>query len=117
MTRFSRFTTGATWIPEFGSPDRPADLRSLLAYSPLQNVRPSTRYPATLITAGDHDEVVASAHSYKFAAALQAAQAGPGPILLRVEPDAGDGALMPVSKQIAASVDRLTFLVNALKPK
>ena len=116
MTRFTRFTAGASWIPEFGSPDRPADLRALLAYSPLQNVRSATRYPPTLITAGERDDVVAAAHSYKFVASLQAAQTGPGPILLRVEPDAGDGAAIPISKQIAASADRLAFLVSALKP-
>lgn len=116
MTRFPRFTAGATWIPEFGSPDRPTDLRTLLAYSPLQNVHPTTRYPATMISAGERDDVIAPAHSYKFVAALQAAQAGPNPILLRVEPDAGDAAVIPISKQIAASADKLTFLVNALKP-
>jgi len=116
MARFPRFTSGATWIPEFGSPDRLADLHSLLAYSPLQNVRAATRYPATMITAGERDEVIAPAHSYKFAAALQAAQSGPNPILLRVEPDAGDGATIPILKQIAASADRLTFLVSTLRP-
>jgi prolyl oligopeptidase len=115
MARFPRFTAGPTWVPEFGSPDRAADLRALLAYSPLQNVRPSTRYPATLICAGEQDSEIVASHSLKFAAALQAAQSGSAPILLRVEPDAGDGAPTPISTQIAASADRLVFLMNALK--
>ena len=72
MTRFSRFTIGAAWMPEFGSPDRPSDLRALLAYSPLQSVKPDVRYPPVLVTVGDHDDAVTPAHSYKFAAALQA---------------------------------------------
>jgi prolyl oligopeptidase len=115
LARFPRFTVGATWTPEFGSPDRPADLRALLGYSPLQNVRPSVHYPPTLITAGESDDVIAAAHSYKFVAALQAAQAGEGLVLLRAEPGVGNGALIPTAKQMAASADRLTFLVNALR--
>jgi prolyl oligopeptidase len=74
MTRFSRFTVGSSWIPEFGSPDRLADLRALLGYSPLQNLRPGTRYPATLVEVGDHDDIVTPVHSYKFAATLQSLQ-------------------------------------------
>ena len=106
---------GRDWIPEYGSPDRPADLRALLAYSPLQRRRkPDGAYPPTLLTAGDHDEVVAPAHSYKFAASLQRAQAAVGldaaPRRLRRGLRPG----IPTSKQIALDADRLTFLATAL---
>ncbi len=114
MTRFNRFTVGASWIPEFGSPDRPDDLRVLLAYSPLQNVRAGTRFPATLLTVGDHDEVVTPAHSLKFAAALQWAQAAPAPVLLHVVFDAGFGPGTPTAMQIARDTDVLSFLSSAL---
>ena len=73
MLRFHKFTVGAGWIPEYGSPDDPAGFRYLRAYSPLQNVRPGTCYPATLLLTADHDDRVVPSHSYKFAAALQAA--------------------------------------------
>jgi prolyl oligopeptidase len=114
MTRFSRFTMGATWVPEFGSPDRPTDLRALLAYSPLQNVRPDVRYPSVLITVGDHDDAVTPAHSYKFAAALQAST-NSAAALLRVDADVGFGPGVPTSKQVALDNDRLTFLIDALR--
>jgi prolyl oligopeptidase len=84
MLRFHRFTVGAGWIPEYGSPDDPAAFRSLLAYSPLHNVRPGACYPATLLLTADHDDRVVPSHSYKLAAALQAAQACDRPVLLRV---------------------------------
>lgn len=115
MSRFSRFTVGSTWVPEFGTPDRSTDLRALLAYSPLHNVRPETHYPATLITAGARNREIVPIHSLKFAAALQAAQVGPAPILLRVDPDAGDPGAVPTTRQIAASTDRLSFLLSVLK--
>ena len=114
MTRFSRFTAGATWMPEFGSPDRPSDLRALLAYSPLQGVKADWRYPPVLITVGDHDDTVTPVHSYKFAAALQAATANSAPALLRVDYDAGFGPGIPMAKQLALDSDRLAFLVDAL---
>ena len=114
MTRFDRFTGGAAWTREYGSPANPADVRSLLAYSPLQRLRAGTAYPATLLTVGDHDEVFTPIHSYKFAATLQASQAGPGPVLLRVISNAGFGPGMPLSKALAADADRLAFLVGAL---
>jgi prolyl oligopeptidase len=88
MLRYHRFTVGAGWIPEYGSPDRPEDFRYLRAYSPLHNVREGSCYPATLLTTGDHDDRVVPSHSYKFAAALQAAQRCDRPILLRVASDA-----------------------------
>lgn len=120
MTRFTRLAAGASWIPEFGNPEKPSDLRALLAYSPLQNVRGGTHYPPTLLSVGDHDDVVSPAHTYKFAAALQATlssgapSAATTPILLRVEHDAGFGPGTPTSKQLALDVDRLAFLGSAL---
>ena len=114
MVRFNRFTVGQSWTPEFGSPDKPAELRALLSYSPLQSVRASQRYPATLIVVGDHDEVMTPVHSYKFAASLQAVQGNSSPALLRVDIGAGSGPATPSTKQIALDGDRLAFLVTAL---
>jgi prolyl oligopeptidase len=88
MLRDHRFTAGAAWIPEYGSSDQAADFRYLRAYSPLHNVHPGTCYPATILLTGDHDDRVVPSHSYKFAAALQAAQGCDRPILLRVASDA-----------------------------
>jgi prolyl oligopeptidase len=114
MLRFHRFTIGWAWISDYGSPDDPDELQTLVAYSPLHNVRPGTAYPATLITTADTDDRVVSAHSYKFAAALQAAQDGTAPILLRVDVRAGHGAGKPTSKVIAQTADRLAFLTRVL---
>ncbi|HVE79183.1 MAG TPA: prolyl oligopeptidase family serine peptidase [Gemmatimonadaceae bacterium] len=114
MLRFHKFTIGWAWTAEYGSPDDSAQFRVLRGYSPLHNLRPGTRYPATLITTADHDDRVVPAHSLKFAAALQRAQEGDAPILLRVETRAGHGAGKPTTKQIDEAADRLTFLVRAL---
>ena len=114
MARYSRFARGWRWTPEFGSPDNASALRVLLAYSPLQNVRPGVHYPATFLTVGDHDDVVTPAHSYKFVAMLQSNQAGSGPELLRVVHDAGFGPAAPAATRIAVAADRLAFLVRAL---
>jgi prolyl oligopeptidase len=91
MLRFHKFTVGAGWIPEYGSPDDPVAFRWLRAYSPLHHVRTGTCYPATLLLTGDHDDRVVPSHTYKFAAALQAAQRCARPILLRVANDASHG--------------------------
>lgn len=88
MLRFHKFTVGAGWIPEYGSPDDSVAFQWLRAYSPLHHIRPGTCYPATLLLTGDHDDRVVPSHAYKFAAALQAAQACARPILLRVASDA-----------------------------
>jgi prolyl oligopeptidase len=88
MLRYHRFTVGAGWIPEYGSPEDSVAFSYLAAYSPLQRVRPGTCYPATLLLAADHDYVVVPSHAYKFAAALQAAQACARPVLLRVATNA-----------------------------
>ncbi|MGE5099108.1 MAG: prolyl oligopeptidase family serine peptidase [Deltaproteobacteria bacterium] len=114
MVRFTRFTGGGAWTREYGSPDNPTDLRALLAYSPLHQLKRGTIYPATLVTVGDHDEVFTPAHSNKFVAALQASQAGTSPVLLRVISNAGFGPGTPLGKELAIDADRLAFLSGAL---
>ncbi len=114
MLRFQKWTIGWAWVSDYGSSDNPADFPYLLAYSPLHNLKPGTSYPATLITTGDHDDRVVPAHSFKFAAALQAAQSGPAPVLIRIETRAGHGAGKPTAKVIEESADRWAFLVKVL---
>ncbi len=110
MLRYHKFTVGRYWIPEYGSADHPDQFKTLLAYSPLHRVKAGTAYPPTLITSADTDDRVVPMHAKKFAAALQAAQTGPEPILLRVETKAGHGAGKPTSKQIEEAADILTFM-------
>lgn len=114
MLRFHRFTVGWGWTSDYGSVDDPEQFRTLLAYSPLHNIRPGVAYPPTLVTTGDHDDRVVPAHSFKFAAALQAAQAGEAPILIRIDTDAGHGLGKPVHKLIDERADVLAFLELAL---
>ncbi|PYS92139.1 MAG: S9 family peptidase [Acidobacteria bacterium] len=114
MLRFHKFTIGAAWQTEYGSPDNPEDFKYIRAYSPLHNIKPGMSYPPTLITTADHDDRVWPGHSFKFAATMQAAQAGPAPILIRIETKAGHGAGKPTSKQIEEVSDRWGFLVRAL---
>jgi len=115
MLRFNRFTVGWGWTSDYGTPDDPEEFKALYAYSPLHHIRPGTVYPPTLITTGDHDDRVVPAHSFKFAATLQAAQAGPAPILIRVETRAGHGAGKPTAKIIAEAADKWAFLVQSLQ--
>jgi prolyl oligopeptidase len=115
MLRYHKFTIGWAWVSEYGSSDDSQQLQTLLAYSPLHNLKLGTQYPATLVTTGDHDDRVVPAHSYKFAAALQAAQAAQQPTLIRIETRAGHGAGTPTSKQIDAATDVLAFLSAVLK--
>jgi prolyl oligopeptidase len=115
MLRFHKFTIGWAWVSDYGSPDDPEEFEALLAYSPYHNVRPGRAYPPTLVTTGDHDDRVFPGHSFKFAAALQAAQAGPAPALIRIETKAGHGAGKPTGKVIEAIADRWAFLVQALQ--
>ena len=89
MLRFQHFTVGAGWKPDYGSVDTKSGFETLMKYSPLHNVKLGASYPATLVMTGDHDDRVVPSHSYKFAAALQAAQAAAAPILLRVAPGEG----------------------------
>jgi prolyl oligopeptidase len=114
MLRFHKFTIGWGWVSDYGSPDDPEEFKALYAYSPLHNVRPGTCYPATLITTADHDDRVVPAHSFKFAAALQAAQGCANPILIRIETRAGHGAGKPTNKLIEEAADRWAFLVRVL---
>jgi prolyl oligopeptidase len=115
MLRFDQFTAGKYWISEFGSATASKQqFQTLYAYSPLHNIKPGTAYPPTLISTADHDDRVFPAHSFKFAATMQAAQSGPSPILLRVEGEAGHGAGTPTSKEIDAEADIQAFLTQAL---
>ncbi len=112
MLRFHKFTIGWAWVSDYGSPDDPEQFKVLRAYSPLHNVRPGTVYPATLVTTADHDDRVVPGHSFKFAAALQAAQAGAAPVLIRIQAEAGHGPGKPISMEIAERADMLAFLVQ-----
>jgi prolyl oligopeptidase len=117
MLRFHKFTIGWAWVSEYGSSDDAEQFKTLLKYSPLQNIKPGTHYPATLITTGDHDDRVVPAHSFKFAAALQAAQGGAKPALIRIETRGGHGAGTPTTKLIETAADVLAFLVAELRVK
>jgi prolyl oligopeptidase len=112
MLRFQTFTIGWAWVSDYGSSDNAEDFKALYAYSPLHNIKPGVSYPPTLVTTADHDDRVWPGHSFKFAAALQAAQAGPAPILIRIETKAGHGAGKPTSKLIEEAADRWAFLVR-----
>ncbi len=114
MLRFQKFTIGWTWIDDYGSSDDPEQFEALRAYSPLHNIEAGTRYPPLLLTTADHDDRVVPAHSFKFAAAMQAAQAGPAPVLIRIETRAGHGSGMPTAKRIEEAADRWAFLVRVL---
>jgi prolyl oligopeptidase len=109
MLRYHKFTVGKGWIPEYGSSDDPAQFEYLIRYSPLHNLRDGTAYPATLITTADHDDRVVPAHSFKFAARLQVAHAGPQPVLIRIDTDAGHGAGKPIRKIIEEQADIWAF--------
>ncbi len=115
MLRFHKFTIGWAWIDDYGSSDDPALFKALRAYSPLHNIKPGVCYPPTLVTTADHDDRVVPAHSFKFAATLQAAQACDNPVLIRIETRAGHGAGKPTTKQIAEAADKWAFLVKSLK--
>ncbi len=115
MLRFHKFTIGWAWMSDYGDPEKAEDFNVLFSYSPLHNVKPGTAYPATLITTADHDDRVVPLHSFKFAAALQHAQAGAQPILIRIEARAGHGAGKPLTKVVEESADRLSFLVRVLE--
>jgi prolyl oligopeptidase len=117
MLRFQKFTIGWAWVSDYGSSDNPDDFKALYAYSPLHNIKPGTSYPPTMITTADHDDRVWPGHSFKFAAAMQAAQAGDAPILIRIETKAGHGAGKPTSKIIEEIADRWAFLVKVLETK
>jgi len=114
MLRFNRFGQGAGWEGDYGSPDDPQEFKALRAYSPVHNVRRGVHYPATLVITGDHDTRVMPMHSFKFAAALQAAQGGPAPILLAVDLASGHSGGETVTQAISQSADVYSFLLANL---
>jgi prolyl oligopeptidase len=114
MLRYQKFTIGGAWAPEYGTSDDSTQFKTLLAYSPLQNIKPGTAYPATFITTADHDDRVVPGHSFKFAATMQAAQSGPAPVLIRIDTRAGHGGGKPTSKQIDLATDELAFTAKNL---
>ena len=115
MLRYHKFTIGWAWASEYGSSDEPDQIENLLSYSPLHNLKAGTCYPATLVTTADRDDRVVPGHSFKFAAALQAAQSCDHPTLIRIETRAGHGAGTPVSKKIDEYADLWAFLMANLK--
>ncbi len=112
VARFHKFTIGAAWISDYGDPDVAEELRVIMGYSPVHNVKPDTSYPATLILTGDHDDRVVPSHSYKFAAELQHCNAGPNPIVIRVERDTGHAAGKPLTMVAAEWGDLLAFAAH-----
>jgi prolyl oligopeptidase len=116
MLRFHKFTIGWAWTSDYGSSENADEFKALVKYSPLHNLKPGTCYPATMITTADHDDRVVPAHSFKFAATAQAAQApGGNPVIIRIDTKAGHGAGKPTSKQIEEVADRWGFLSKALR--
>ncbi len=115
MLRFHKFTIGWAWVSDYGNPDKREDFETLIKYSPYHNIKPGVRYPPTLVTTADHDDRVVPGHSFKFTAALQAAQAGPAPVLIRIQTKTGHGAGRPTWMQIDERADMWAFLVHALK--
>jgi len=115
MLRFHKFTIGWAWVSDYGSADDPEQFKTLCAYSPLHNLRPGTRYPATLITTADHDDRVVPGHSFKFTATLQAAQAGEAPTLIRIQVKAGHGFGKPTAILIEEQADIWAFVLQALR--
>jgi prolyl oligopeptidase len=110
MLRYHTFTAGAGWAYDYGTAeDSKAMFDYIKSYSPVHNVKAGVKYPATLVTTGDHDDRVVPAHSFKFAAELQAKQVGSNPVLIRIETNAGHGAGKPVSKTIEEAADLQAF--------
>jgi prolyl oligopeptidase len=114
MLRFHKFTIGWAWKSDYGSSETREGFDVLYRYSPLHNLKPGTAYPATLVTTADHDDRVVPAHSFKFIAQLQADQAGPKPVLARIETRAGHGAGKPTQKAIEEVADVLAFTLRNL---
>ena len=119
MLRYTRFTLGRIWVDELGDPDKAEDFKGLLAYSPLHNIKAGARYPAILVNTADTDDRVVPAHSFKYVAALQAADIGERPHLLRIDTDVGHGEGKPTDKLIAEFTDLWTFAAagTGLEPK
>jgi prolyl oligopeptidase len=115
MLRFHKFTVGWGWVVEYGSSEDSAQFQVLKAYSPLHNLKAGTQYPATMITTADHDDRVVPAHSFKYAAALQAAHTGERPVLIRIDVNAGHGAGKPTSKILDEHADVWSFILYNTK--
>jgi len=113
MLRFHKFTIGWNWIADYGSSDNEAEFKALRAYSPVHNVKAGVKYPATLITTADHDDRVVPAHNFKYAAAMQTAQAGDNPILIRIDTRTGHGAVN-TTKAIEQTADIYSFIMYNL---
>ncbi|HCS21144.1 MAG TPA: S9 family peptidase [Bacteroidetes bacterium] len=112
MLRYNAFTAGEGWATDYGTAQESEDMyRYLKGYSPVHNVKAGTAYPATMITTGDHDDRVVPAHSFKFAATLQEGQAGPAPILIRIDVNAGHGAGKPTAKILDEQADKWAFML------
>ncbi len=109
MLRFNRFTAGRYWVDDYGDPGKETDFKVLRAYSPYHNIRAGTAYPAILVTTADTDDRVVPGHSFKYAAAIQAADLGPKPRLIRIETRAGHGSGKPTDKTIAEYADLWAF--------
>lgn len=114
MLRFHKFTIGWAWQSEYGSPEEAGEFAALKAYSPYHNLIKGTAYPATMVTTSDHDDRVVPSHSFKFAAALQAANQSENPMLIRIETKSGHGAGTPTSKRIQQATDKFAFLTQEL---
>ena len=117
MLRFHKFTIGWAWTSDYGSSDNAEKFKALYAYSPLHNLKPGTKYPPTLIATSDHDDRVVPGHSFKFAATMQTDQAGPAPILIRIEVKAGHGAGKSITKLIDETADTWAFVAHNLDMK
>jgi prolyl oligopeptidase len=117
MLRFPKFTIGWAWTSDYGSPDNADEFNAIYKYSPYHNVKPGTKFPAVMVTTADHDDRVFPAHSFKYTAAMQAAQAGDAPVLIRIETKAGHGAGKPTAKVIEEQADIYGFLVKNLEMK
>jgi prolyl oligopeptidase len=116
MLRFQKFTAGRYWVDDYGSSDNPEEFKAIYEFSPYHVLLKNGQrtYPPTLITTADHDDRVVPGHSFKFAAALQAAQTGDNPVLIRIETKAGHGAGKPTAKIIEETADQWAFLVKTL---
>jgi prolyl oligopeptidase len=115
MLRFHKFTIGWAWVSDYGSSEDPKQFEWLRAYSPLHNIKKGAHYPPVLVTTADHDDRVVPGHSFKYTAALQAAQGGDAPILILIETKAGHGAGKPTEKLIEEQADILGFLAHSLQ--
>jgi prolyl oligopeptidase len=117
MLRYHKFTIGWAWTSDYGSSDNAEEFKALYAYSPLHNLKPGTKYPPTLVATSDHDDRVVPGHSFKFAATIQADQAGPAPVLIRIETKAGHGAGKSITKLIDETADTWSFVAHNLNMK